>query len=405
MRATPVSGHSRIVSLDIIRGFALFGILLVNMPAFHSPAFIRQIYTLPQHLSPLDNGIRIFFDMFVQTKFYTMFSFLFGLGFYIFMRRAEQKNIKSAGLFARRLLILLVFGLLHLIFLWFGDILHTYALVGFLLLLFYKRSNTALIGWGLGLLCSYYALLALQLVVEPTSSYAAQQQVISAAKLEEAVRMYQDASYTEWLAYRLQAEVTLILSNAPFLIPAILPLFLFGLYAGRRGIFQHPEQHRTFVTRVWIISLLISAPLVAAVALVHMDILAFDANKPLAIQLFVTMSGAPLCLFYISSFVLLLQKQSWQKRLRPLGFVGQMALTNYIMQTALSLAVIYGFDLFNRMSLAFGTFLCVGIYGLQIVYSRFWLTRYRFGPLEWLWRSLTYGYFQPLRREHIRSAK
>ncbi|MBN6188987.1 DUF418 domain-containing protein [Aneurinibacillus sp. BA2021] len=404
MKATPVSGQDRLVSLDIIRGIALFGIVLVNMPAFHSPDFIRQYYSLPRQLSALDEGIQLFFDMFVHAKFYTMFSFLFGLGFYIFISRSEQRGQTGYGLFVRRLLVLFGFGLLHLIFLWYGDILHTYALIGLFLPLFYQRSNKTILGWAFGLLFLFYALLAAQLLSEPASSVA-QQQAAGAGKLEEAIRMYQDASYGDWLAYRLHTEVGTIISNAPFLIPAILPLFLFGLYAGRRGIFHHPVQHAGFIARVWTTCLLLSIPLIAVVALIHTDILSLGASKPLAIQLFVSMSGTPLCLFYLSSFILLLQKQRWLKRLQPLSFVGQMALTNYIMQTVLALAVIYGFDLFNRMSLAAGTLLCFAIYGVQILLSRFWLARYRFGPLEWIWRSATYGYVQPLRRRKVQPEK
>jgi uncharacterized protein len=396
MKGTPVSLKERIGSLDIIRGFALFGILLVNMPAFHSPDFITQLYDVHLPFSPLDNFIRLIFDLFVQTKFYTIFSFLFGLGFYIFMSRAEQKRLKVYRLFSRRLLVLLVFGLLHLIFLWFGDILHTYALVGFFLLLFYKKSNKAILGWAFGFLIVAYALQASQLLMP--SSFIAEQQAYGAMKMKEALKMYQDAPYGEWLAYHLKTEVSLILSNAPFMILFILPMFLFGLYAGRRGVFQHPEQNRVFLTCVWWMTLMLSVPLIAAVAFIHYDVWAFGPLKPTAQRLFVGLSGLTFCFFYMSSLILLLRKEIWQKRLRPLGFVGQMALTNYLMQTFLSLGIVFGFDLFGKMSLAQGLLLSLGIYAFQVVFSYFWLKRYRFGPFEWMWRSLTYGYAQPLKR-------
>jgi uncharacterized protein len=396
MKGTPVSLTERIGSLDIIRGFALFGILLVNMPTFHSPDFITQLYDVHLPFSPLDHFIRLIFDMFVQTKFYTIFSFLFGLGFYIFMSRAEQKRLKVYRLFSRRLLVLLVFGLLHLIFLWFGDILHTYALVGFFLLLFYKKSNRAILGWAFGFLIVAYALQASQLFM--SSSFIAEQQAYGATKMKEALKMYQDAPYGEWLSYHLKTEVSLILSNAPFMILFILPMFLFGLYAGRRGVFQQSEQNCVFLTRVWWMTLMLSVPLIAAVAFIHYDVWAFGALKPTAQRLFVGLSGLTLCFFYMSSLVLLLRKETWQKRLRPLGFVGQMALTNYLMQTFLSLGVVFGFDLFGKMSLGQGLLLSLGIYAFEVVFSYFWLKKYQFGPFEWLWRSLTYGYVQPWKR-------
>ncbi|MEZ2661639.1 DUF418 domain-containing protein, partial [Aneurinibacillus aneurinilyticus] len=152
MKITPISKGERMITLDIIRGFALLGIFLVNMPTFHSPDFIRQLYDLPQNLSSVDKVVNLFFSLFIQTKFYTIFSFLFGLGFYVFMNRVEQKGLKVYRLFSRRLLILFLFGFLHLIFLWYGDVLHAYAIVGFALSLFYKRSNKVILGWAFGLL-------------------------------------------------------------------------------------------------------------------------------------------------------------------------------------------------------------------------------------------------------------
>ncbi|BAU29534.1 uncharacterized protein DFP93_11938 [Aneurinibacillus soli] len=398
MEATATSKNERLFSLDSIRGFALLGIFLVNMPAFHSPDFIRQLYTLPEHLSPLDQEIRLFFDLFIQTKFYTIFSFLFGLGFYIFMNRAEQRGNNMYKLFSRRLCILLVFGLAHLIFLWFGDILHLYALVGFLLILFYKRSNATILGWAFGLLILYYGLFSLQLLIDPASLLASQK--AGAKKLVEAVRMYQDASYTEWLAYRINTEVLYILDGVLLQIPAILPLFLFGLYAGRRRIFQEPARNQTFVKRVWAVSFLLSVPFTIWAALVHTGFFG-GTTQPFLQDLTISLNGLPLCFFYMSSLVLLLDKQRWQKWLRPLGFTGQMALTNYLMQTVLSLAIIFGFGLFNRMSLTAGLLLCLVLYAGEVWFSSFWLRRFYFGPAEWLWRTLTYGQIQPFRRPHV----
>lgn len=400
MKAAPVSGDERILSLDIIRGFALLGIFLVNMPTFIAPEFIRQMYSLPEALAPLDQAVRLFFDMFVQTKFYTIFSFLFGLGFFIFMSRVEKKGLNVNRLFSRRLLILLLLGLWHLVFLWYGDILHTYALIGFLLLLFYKRSNKAVIGWAFGLTILFYALTIFQLLLISMVpvTYLGEQQAIGEEKLVEALRIYQDASYAEWLAYRLEVEITTIIGNIPFLILILLPLFLFGLYAGRQGILHEPAKHIGFIKRVWRVTLICSVPSVVMVALLHFDALSFGAGQETAHQLFVTLSGLTLCFFYISSLVILLQKPVWQKRLRPLGLVGQMALTNYLLQTIISVLIINLFDLFNRISLSTGLLLSLVIYFVLVLFSSFWLKRYRFGPFEWLWRSLTYGYLQPLKR-------
>ena len=132
-----ISQGERIHSIDIIRGIAVLGIFLVNWPiiAGIDSRDLSGVY------EGLDSYIRLFYDMFIQTKFYTIFSFLFGLGFYIFMTRAEAKTDRPKTLFVRRLLILLLFGFLHYVLLWDGDILHSYAIAGFFLFLFYKKTS------------------------------------------------------------------------------------------------------------------------------------------------------------------------------------------------------------------------------------------------------------------------
>ncbi len=392
LNSSPISTNERIISLDIIRGFAIFGIFLVNMPAFHSPDLINQVYGMPHQFSTLDQYIRLFFDLFVQGKFYTIFSFLFGLGFYIFMSRAEQKGQKVFQLFSRRLIVLLIFGALHLTLLWYGDILHTYAIAGFLLMLFYKLRNKTIIIWAFSLMVLYYSLIASQLLLPATSleQSARISQQIGTEKVAEAINIYQNASYVEWLSYRMDNEVSIVLTNAPFVIPTVLAMFLFGLYAGRRGVFQQVSHHIKFIKNVWIVSLILSIPLMVMLLLTELNIFQWGPYQSIVSQLFVYLSGTTLCFFYISSIVLLLRKESWRRILRPFSYVGQMALTNYILQTVISVSIFVGLDLFGEVSLAFGLLLCLIVFPLQIVFSYFWLKRFRFGPLEWLWRSFTY---------------
>lgn len=123
----------RVISIDILRGFALLGIFFVNVPMMQN---MMHIEAKPG----LEGGIRLFYDLFIQTKFYTIFSFLFGVSAYYFMRSQENKGLEHKQLFIKRVLWLLVFGIVHYVFIWNGDILHNYALVGLLLPLFYKFS-------------------------------------------------------------------------------------------------------------------------------------------------------------------------------------------------------------------------------------------------------------------------
>ena len=122
MNIHPTTPNERLESLDIVRGFALFGIFLVNMPAFQWPDLLAQLYLLPESLSALDEWIRLFFDLLIQGKFYTIFAFLFGVGFYLFMNKASNQGDGGWRLYLRRIGVLALFGFIHLVFFWYGDI-------------------------------------------------------------------------------------------------------------------------------------------------------------------------------------------------------------------------------------------------------------------------------------------
>ncbi|KAA9014198.1 DUF418 domain-containing protein [Niallia endozanthoxylica] len=397
MKSAPISNSERIVTIDIIRGFALLGIFLVNMPAFHSPAFM---VSYPDY-SGVNYWLDLLFQMFVQTKFYTIFSFLFGLGFYIFMSRAEQKGLKINRLFSRRLFALLLFGALHIVFLWYGDILHTYAITGFLLLLFYKRKPKTLLIWAFSLLFIFHALISAPFLIPATEmeSIAAGLDQEEAAKLGEYVDMYENAPYLEWVSYRLQTEMGRLLANLPFALFNILALFLFGLYAGKRGVFKDVSAHLPMIKKVWWTALILSIPLVTFLALYKMDVIDVGVYQQNAIYLFTSLSGLTLCFFYISSLTLMLRREFWQRFLRPLGYTGQMALTNYLLQTFISVGIFLGLNFYGKVSLATGTLICLVIYAAQTLFSYVWMKNFRFGPFEWLWRTMTYGYIQSMKKE------
>ena len=397
MKSAPISKQERIVSLDIIRGFALLGIFLVNMPAFHSPAFM---ISHPDYTG-MDYWLDLLLQMFVQNKFYTIFSFLFGLGFYIFMSRAQQKNLHVNRLFSRRLFALLLFGAIHFIFIWYGDILHTYAIAGFLLLLFYKRKPKTLLIWAFSLLFVFHALLSVPFFMPQSTleEMAATTNADKETKVEEYVDMYENGSYFEWVSYRFQTEVIPIFLKSPLVMFTILAMFLFGLYAGKIGIFKPNSPYQNMIKKIWLISLILSIPLVSLLAVFKLDLIDLGIYRPSTIQLVTSLSGLTLCFFYMSSITLLLRKKTWQKLLRPLGYTGQMALTNYISQTLISVFIFLGLNYFGKVSLITGTLICLAIYLFQVVFSYVWLQNYKYGPLEWLWRSLTYGYFQPMKRE------
>ena len=396
MKSAPVSQRERIVTIDVIRGFALIGIFLVNMPTFHSPAYLE----MDPDYSGVDYWLHILLQMFVQTKFYTIFSFLFGLGFYIFMSRAEEKGLKVNRLFSRRLLILLLFGVVHTVFLWFGDILHTYALAGFLLLLFYKRKPKTLLIWAFSLVSVFYLLTSSSYLVPAPMFEEIMQQMEqkNEGQMEEYVEMYESGPYLEWVGYRIGVEILPRLSQEFFIIIEVLALFLFGLYAGKTGIFQSYTTHQKKIKGVWLTTLILSIPLAGMVAALKMNVIDHGVYQLISVQLFTGLSGVTLCFFYITSLILLMQKETWQKLLRPLAFMGQMALTNYLMQTLISVFIFLGLNFYGKVSLTEGTLIVIVILIFQIIISKVWMKHFRFGPMEWLWRTWTYGYRQPMKR-------
>ncbi|MCF6410799.1 DUF418 domain-containing protein [Pseudalkalibacillus salsuginis] len=398
---TPISTHQRIATIDIIRGFALLGIFLVNIPALSAPALIYDLYSIQPAYEGMDRWVRLIYDLFVQAKFYPMFSFLFGFGFYIFLSRAELKTDQPRKLFIRRLVILLTFGLLHLVFVWYGDILHTYALIGFLLLFFYPLRPKTLLIWAASLLFLFYALLALPLLAPPShyDSLNYIGETVGNNKVEESVRMYREAGYFELTAYRFQNEVLPVLEYFLFNIPQILALFLLGLYVGKKGIIAEPGSHRMLIRKIWGISIIIAFPLMIWLTSIELGWLDYGVHEESFSYLLMNLSGMFLASFYIFSAVLFLEKIRMNRILQSFQAAGKMALTNYLAQTSLSVIFFVGLGFYNKVSLTFGLLMVLVFFSIQLVYSHYWLKYFHFGPFEWLWRSLTYKQRQPMKRK------
>lgn len=394
---SPRAEGERIQQLDVIRGFALFGIVLVNMPTFFHPVLFLPSGGLPVEYTAMDEWIRLFFNMFVQTKFYTIFSFLFGVGFYLFMQRADQKKLPLYRMFGRRVFVLFVMGMLHLVFLWYGDILHTYALTGLILMLFYRKQQKTILKWAWFLLIGYQLLMLLLLFIPaaPISDTLGEK----AALIMQAIHVYQNGSWSEWMQFRSAHEFPIVMVNEPFAVISVLPLFLFGLACARTGIFQRTQEYRSAIKRVWWISLFLSVPLVTMIPLLQAGWVVLPAATGTSVSVFVGWSGLALCTFYICSMMLLCNQEAWKQRLSFLAWVGRMALTNYLLQTFVFVFLSRVLSRYGEVSLAMGTLLCLVLFAAQVLFSRWWLSRYYYGPFEWVWRCLTYAKKVPFLRK------
>lgn len=397
VNSSPVTEGERIHLLDVIRGFALFGIVLVNMPTFLHPILFLPTEGLPVQHTALDEWIRLFFNMFVQTKFYTIFSFLFGAGFFLFMHRAEQKQLPMKTMYVRRILVLFLVGMLHFVFLWHGDILHTYALAGFILLLFYRKEQRSVLRWAWFLLIIYQLMMLLILLVPADPSLENPAEKLALAI--QAIQVYQDGTWSEWMQFRMTHEFPIVLENEPFAVITVLPLFLFGFACARQGIIQRSMDYLSAIKRVWWTSLSLSIPLVGMIPLLQAGWVVLPAAISTSVTVFVGWSGLALCAFYISSLLLLCSREHWLKRFSSLAYVGRMAFTNYLLQTLVFVFIARVLAVYGTVSLVTGTFMCLILFGVQVALSRWWLSRNYYGPLEWGWRCLTYAKRIPLRKE------
>ncbi|QQK75512.1 DUF418 domain-containing protein [Salicibibacter cibarius] len=403
MKATQIPANERIHTLDIIRGIAVFGILIANMYAFKSLAFtdLRPYIeggTVPQGvLSPFAD---VFNTIFIEGKFYPMFSLLFGLGFYIFYTRLIEKGYNADRMFVRRLIFLLIIGLVHLVFIWSGDILHTYALAGFLLFLFIHRRPKTIMIWIVALLgaTSIFMLfltsltgVGLQFKMESgMGSFAAFENSVDSG---EAVMA--NGTYGDILQYRFLNEVFPVLMQAIFIVIAVLPLFLIGLYMGKKGMFHDVENNIKKWKKLCVHSFWSGALLTAIMAALHYDLLPLPSYFTFGMSEGVNYAAGPLLmLFYVSALVLVLRSKGWKKLLMPFAAVGRMALTNYLLQSLIAIFIFYGFGLgmFGQISSGVGLVIAVIIFTAQLIVSNLYLQTFKQGPMEALWRKWTYKY-------------
>lgn len=407
---TPVAPAKRMVILDVIRGFALLGILLMNIEFFQR-ALQSLMLGFNSDQSGLDYAVAWFSFSFIQGKFYTMFSLLFGLGFIVFIDRAMQRGVAAKWLFSRRLLVLLCFGMAHLIFIWGGDILHLYAAVGFLLLLFTQSSVKRLWRWGLVLFAvpvvfMWLGAFAIQAALQAPDGGAqmlagfADDQAKLLKDIAKGELIYASAGYWDVVQWRIYEWRSLYLDGGIlFFVPMILGMFLIGAAFGRAGVFADTKAHSVLFARMMVFGYGVGIPaaLVWGVYGTEVNML-YPTVRTAALVTCSHVASLALCLAYIGTLVTLYDRGAvWLHRLAP---AGRMALTNYLMQSVVFTLLFYGYGLgfYGEFGRAAVTLLALLLYGFQLWFSHWWLQRFRAGPLEWLWRSLTYGQRQPLTR-------
>lgn len=385
----PTKQSERYVELDVLRGIALFGILVVNMKYFSTPALYLDMLGITAWQNETNKIIDLFIKLVFEFKFVSMFSFLFGIGVAVFISRVKQKGLCAKRLMKRRLTFLLLIGLFHLFFIWYGDILTLYALVGFLLLYFIKKRQSSMLIWSFVLLTIPAVIISMVLLfgLNMNSAFKHQIEVI----MHKSSYTYSEGTLSEVFLQRL-IDILFIYQGYVLMVPVVLGLFLLGVYSWKSGLIENRVHRREKIIKIRNVCIVIGLPFL--MLMLWANLKGGEGSTPYYMLSLLghSVSGPALALFYISSVCLFMQRSNWQKRSVFLQKVGRMAFTNYLLQSFICTTIFYsyGFGLFGEINELQGFLLAVVIFFFQILFSHFWLKTHSMGPMETIWRKVTY---------------
>ncbi len=401
----PVTESSRIAELDVLRGIALFGVLTMNFVYFAADGQLAteaQLAALPT--AEADWWAYNFIRLFIGDKANTVFATLFGLGFYLQMKRGEGRP-GFERLYRRRLVWLFLFGLFNAFFLWIGDILNLYAVAGFALLAMRQwRTRTLVIFGSIAALYSHnlqewlFGLIDFNPIPEflySDSAVLERQAAAVSGDYVAIVALFAQWTWVEWVAGGMMAAWVIY----------ALGRFALGAAIGRSGILDDLPRFIPLLRRIAWIALPAGLLAALAIRLVVREIIVLPGDietAPAIANALRSPAALLLAAGYCAAIVVALQRD-WGRRLFGIfAPVGRMALTNYLAQGFLYAFVLFGVGPGLALAGKIGSFhvllWCIGFFAFQVAFSHWWLARFRFGPMEWLWRTLTYGERPPMRR-------
>ena len=392
--------QQRIITVDALRGIALFGIVLAHMIFWYSAGPLpNELFT--KYKDVLSKVFPFLNEILIAGKFFAFFSFLFGLSFYLQMQSIESRNDNFLLRYGWRIVLLGIIGLIHHAF-WRGDILSIYAPLGLLLIPMRKASNKAILIVGIlfalnvpGKLIEAIKFLTSKgnnnggMNMDPVAYYA----VMSKANFKQLL-------IDNWKNLSVKFEYQ-IQSGRIFITYGF---FLLGMYTGRMDWFRHIEEakpiFKKLCKRTSLISLMLLIVGFGIIGANELFILKWDQNPYIGFIFGIIYDSfnASLVMLYITGLTLLMYKSKWQKILYPFATIGKLALTCYLMQTALGLILFYqvGFGMVGKISPALNWGIAILFFGFQSIVGRWWLKKFNYGPIEWLWRSATFFKWYPM---------
>ena len=403
--AAPVAPSERLISIDVLRGFAVLGILIMNIQSF---SMIGASYINPTafgDFTGINKLIWVLSHLFADQKFMTIFSILFGAGIILITNKVETTGKRSAGLHYRRIFWLLIIGLIHAYIFWYGDILVAYAICGFIVYLARNLSPKTLLISGLlivSIASALFLMSGFSMSYWPEASY--QETLKSWQPTVEAIDKEIAAYAGSWLA-QMDYRVPSAISMQTFLFLYMVIWRVMGLMFIGMALYKWKALQAKLSKKTYLIFLIIGFglgfPIVGYGLMSNAAVdWSFDYSMFLGWQynywgsLFVSLG-------YISLIMLIVKSGSFSKLTGALAAVGRMALTNYLLHTLICTFIFYGhgFGLYGQVNRVMQILIMAVIWIFQLIASTLWLKYFRFGPAEWLWRSLTYLKFQPM---HVR---
>jgi uncharacterized protein len=401
MRDLTESSAKRIEIIDVLRGFTLLGIALVHFPEQYYAGVPPKIHEGMTTHSIIDTVVSGIVGVFITGKFFMIFSFLFGLSFFIQLNKSDG-TASFILRFSWRLIVLFLIGFLHHLH-YRGDILTIYAVLGFGLLVSYKLPDKILLWIALLLVFNVPSIVARSVALFtnalPDAFFNNDQ-----AQLEAYFNTFKSGTYGEILSANLHEFAgKMDFQFASGRIYITMGLFLLGLWAGRKDVFSKPVLFRKLITvSLWT---LLSCVIVAVAVFGILQMFGVEITQPIGFLVGGTafdVFNAALSGVYVGLIVSLFQQEKWKKRLMIFYAVGRMGLTTYLMQAVAGVLIFsgIGLGLLGDIGSALSAVIGIAVFILQILFSNYWLSRFQYGPVEWLWRSLTYFKVQPLKNRN-----
>lgn len=405
MNQHPTNQKKRIELLDVYRGFAILGIFVVNIVIMNS-TFLNQDEFALQWTATIDKTTGDILKLFFYTKFFPIFSLLFGLGISMQVLKLFKKKQLSFSFFARRMFILFLIGVFHILFLWSGDVLNIYAVLGLFTTLMIKQSNKLILALAFIFLFfpfydQVFAYVFKLLHFQPET-------YLNEYTGESVNQIIKNGTYLEGLKLRVSEYMANIPMLFGFLGPIATSMFLFGLYLGKNKIYNSLETFIQKIKKPMLMLALITNiyRIFFLYVLVYQDVFRIAEYREVFIKIMV-LCDTFMGLFYLWIIGWLWYNTKWKKVLKPLRYAGRMALTNYIMQSFIGLILFssIGFGLYETLSPSETLATAITVFIAQIFLSKLWLTYFRFGPLEWIWRCLTYKKLLPIKKKRKATTK